>query len=170
MNIKRNAPVLAKGEIEIAADPETVWKVLATIDRWPEWDPSVRWVSLDGAVAKGTIFRWKSGRWKIISVIQNVKRARLMAWTGRMMGIRAVHAWRLEPSGLGTHVLNEESWDGDPRAPVPPLSAEGPGQSHRRRPRPPEGRGRAAGECAGLVKPRILKSTRGHFYARTLVL
>ena len=112
MNIKRNAPVLAKGEIEIAADPETVWKVLSSIDRWPEWDPSVRWVSLDGAVAKGTIFRWKSGRWKIISVIQNVKRARLMAWTGRMRGIRAIHVWRLEQVGSDTHFVTEVSWRG----------------------------------------------------------
>jgi uncharacterized protein YndB with AHSA1/START domain len=112
MDINPSAPVLSKKEVEIAADPETVWKVLATIDRWPEWNADIRSVSLEGSVAKGTRFRWKAGPWKIVSVIQNVKRARLLAWTGRMMGLRAVHAWHLEPRGAGTLVLNEESWDG----------------------------------------------------------
>lgn len=42
----------------------------------------------------------------------NVKRGRLLAWTGRMMGIKAVHVWHLEPRGAGTLVVNEESWEG----------------------------------------------------------
>jgi hypothetical protein len=112
MDINRKAPVQFKGEVEIAADPETVWKVLATIEHWPDWNPGIRSVSLEGSVAKETKFRWKAGSWKIVSVIQNVKRARLLAWTGRVMGIKAVHVWRLEPRGAGTLVVNEESWDG----------------------------------------------------------
>lgn len=112
MDINRKAPVQSKGEIGIAADAETVWKVLASIDRWPDWNPDVTSVSLDGSVTKGTRFRWKAGRWKIVSVIQNVKRARFLAWTGRMMGIKAVHTWRLEPQGAGTLIVNEESWQG----------------------------------------------------------
>ena len=98
--------------IEISADAETVWKVLATIDHWPDWNPDIKSVSLEGSVAKGTKFQWKAGRWKIVSVIQNVKRARLLAWTGRMMGIKAVHTWHMEPRGAGTLVVNEESWQG----------------------------------------------------------
>jgi len=112
MDINRKASVLSKGDVEIAADPETVWKVLATIDHWPNWNPDIKSVSLDGSVAKGTKFRWKAGPWKIVSVIQNVKRARLLAWTGRMMSIKAVHVWHLEPRGAGTLVVNEESWEG----------------------------------------------------------
>ena len=112
MDINRKAPVLSRGEADIAADPETVWKVLASIDHWPDWNSDVRSVSIESSVAKGTAFRWKAGRWKITSVIQNVKKARLLAWTGRMMGISAVHAWHLEPAGAGTHVVTEESWQG----------------------------------------------------------
>lgn len=112
MDINRNAPLLFKGEVEIAADPETVWKVLAAIEHWPDWNPDIKSVSLDGSVAKGTKFRWKAGSWRIVSVIQNVKRARLLAWTGRVMGIKAIHAWHLEPRGAGTLVVNEESWEG----------------------------------------------------------
>jgi uncharacterized protein YndB with AHSA1/START domain len=112
MDVNRNAPVLSKGEVEIAADPETVWKVLSTPDHWPDWNPDIKSVSIEGGVAKGTKFRWKAGPWRIVSVIQNVKRARLLAWTGRMMGIKAVHTWHLEPRGSGTVVVNEESWQG----------------------------------------------------------
>ena len=112
MDINRKAPVLSKEEIEIGADAETVWKVLSAIDRWPDWNPGVKSVSLEGSIAKGTRFRWKAGRWKIVSVIQNVKRDRLLAWTGRMMGIKAVHTWHLEPRGPGTVVTTEESWEG----------------------------------------------------------
>jgi uncharacterized protein YndB with AHSA1/START domain len=112
MDINRKAPVQFKGEVGIAADPETVWKVLATIEHWPDWNPDIKSVSLEGSVAKDTKFRWKAKSWRIASVIQNVKRARLLAWTGRMMGIKAVHAWHLEPRDAGTLALNEESWDG----------------------------------------------------------
>jgi uncharacterized protein YndB with AHSA1/START domain len=111
MDINRNAPVLSKKEVEIAADPETVWRVLAALDRWPDWNPDIKAVAIEGSVAQGTRFRWKAGPWKIVSIIQNVKRARLLVWTGRMMGIKAVHSWHLEPRNGGTLVLNEESWD-----------------------------------------------------------
>jgi len=112
MDINRKAPILSKGEVEIAADTETVWKVLSTLDRWPDWNPDVKSVSLEGSVAKGTKFRWRAGSWRIVSVIQNVKHARQLVWTGRMMGIKAVDSWHLEPKGQGTLVVNEESWDG----------------------------------------------------------
>ena len=112
MEINRKAPVNAEGKIEIGADAETVWKVLAAIDSWPSWNPDVKSVSLAGSLAKGTTFRWKAGPGRIVSVIQNVKRERLLAWTGRTLGIRAIHVWRLEPGGGGTFVTTEESWEG----------------------------------------------------------
>ncbi|MDP8943946.1 MAG: SRPBCC family protein [Actinomycetota bacterium] len=53
MTIDRHAPAIARAEIEIAASPETVWEVLAAIDRWPGWNPDVKSVSLSEAVAEG---------------------------------------------------------------------------------------------------------------------
>jgi hypothetical protein len=55
MDVNRNAPVLAAGEIEVAADPEIVWAVIADIDRWPAWNPDVKSSSL--GVGRGISFR-----------------------------------------------------------------------------------------------------------------
>ncbi len=35
MNIIKSIPIIAAGEIEIAADPKVVWDVIAGINRWP---------------------------------------------------------------------------------------------------------------------------------------
>ena len=35
MEINRDAPATAEGELQIAADPQTVFSVLSAIDRWP---------------------------------------------------------------------------------------------------------------------------------------
>ncbi len=114
MDINPKAPVLAEGGIDIDTDPETVWRVIAAIDRWPSWNPDIKSVSLEGSVTKGTRFRWKTGPGTITSIIQGVKRARLLAWTGKTLGIRAIHVWKLEPLNSGTRVTTQESWEGWP--------------------------------------------------------
>ena len=110
--IDERAPVAAAGEIEVAADPEVVWEVMAAIDGWPSWNPDVTWASLDGELAEGTRFRWKAGPGTITSTLRRVERPRLLAWTGRTFGVDAVHVWRLEARGANTLVRTEESWDG----------------------------------------------------------
>jgi uncharacterized protein YndB with AHSA1/START domain len=112
MTIIANAPVVAADEIEIAAPPEVVWEVIATVDGWPAWNPDVTWASLDGELAAGTKFRWKAGPGMIISTLRRVEPPRALAWSGSTMGIDAVHVWRLEPRGGGTLVRTEESWEG----------------------------------------------------------
>ena len=74
-----------------------IWDVLTAIDRWPSWNPDVKAVSTSGAVTEGTESRWKSGPGTIISTIRRVESPRLMAWTGKIFGIKANHIWRLEP-------------------------------------------------------------------------
>lgn len=112
MKINESAAAVGAGEIEIAAGPGIVWDVLATIDRWPSWNPDVKGVSLSGEVTEGTEFRWKSGPGTITSTIQRVERPRLLAWTGKTLGIKAIHVWRLEPHDGNTIVRTEESWEG----------------------------------------------------------
>jgi hypothetical protein len=69
-------------------------------------------MSVEGAVAPGTVFRWKAGPGTITSRIQRVQRPRLIAWTGRTLGINAIHVWHLEPRDGGTFVRTEESYEG----------------------------------------------------------
>jgi hypothetical protein len=112
MEVDRGAPAIAAGEIEIAADAETVWDVMADIDRWPSWNPDVKAASLSGPLAEGAEFRWKAGSGTIASTIRRAERPRELAWTGRTLGIDAVHVWRLEPRNGATLVSTEESWNG----------------------------------------------------------
>ena len=110
--IDESAPVVGRSEIEIATRPEVAWDVLTAIDRWPSWNPAVKSVSVEGGIDEGSEFRWKAGPGTITSTITHVEKPRRIAWTGTTFGLRATHVHTLEPSGGGTMVRSEESWDG----------------------------------------------------------
>ncbi len=112
MHISREAPVFAESEIDVAAEPEAVWSVLTDFGGWPRWNPDVKAMSVDGDVAPGTRFTWKSGPATIKSTIQEVERPRLIAWTGRTLGTTAKHVYRLEPRDGRTAVQTQESFEG----------------------------------------------------------
>lgn len=112
IKIDDNAPVIARGEIEIQADPDTIWDVLVDINNWPRWNPDIKSASLEGAVAEGSKFRWKARSISITSIFQEVDKPRLLGWTGKTMGIKAVHIWKLEPKEDTTIARTEESWEG----------------------------------------------------------
>jgi hypothetical protein len=110
--IDEQAPVVGASEIEIAAAPEVVWEVLTEFERWPSWNPDVKSLSMAGPVAEGSEFRWKAGPGTITSTIRRVEPPRVIAWTGRTLGIRAIHFWSLEARDGTTFVRTEESYDG----------------------------------------------------------
>ena len=110
--INTSAPVLGQSEIEIAARPELVWEVLTTIERWPDWNPAVKKVSMRDGLAPGSTFRWKAGPGTITSTLQRVERPRVIAWAGRTFGIKANHVYTLEPRDGKPLVTTEESYDG----------------------------------------------------------
>jgi hypothetical protein len=112
VEVNESAPVVATGETEISADPEIVWDVMTEIDQWPKWNPDVKDADIVGTVSEGTKFHWKAGPGKITSVIQKIDRHKFLAWTGKTLGIRAIHVWSLEPHGMNTVVTTEESWEG----------------------------------------------------------
>ena len=112
MDADPRAPVAASGEIEVAATPEEVWGLLVAIDRYPDWNPDIREVRLDGPVQPGTRFSWKAGPGTIRSVLREVTPPTRLAWTGRTFGIRATHVYRVRTSEGGATVGIDESWDG----------------------------------------------------------
>ena len=112
IGINEQAPVVGRSELELAAPPETVWDVLTAIERWPSWNPDVKSMSMQGPVAEGSVFRWKAGPGTITSTIQRVEPPRSIAWTGRTLGISAIHVYRLEPADGKTLVRTEESYEG----------------------------------------------------------
>jgi hypothetical protein len=106
------APVRSKREVEIAAPPEVVWEVLTRFERWPEWNPDVKSMSIEGPVAPGTEFRWKAGPGTIVSTLEQVDPPRYIRWRGRTLSIEALHEWRLESLNGGTRVETDESFSG----------------------------------------------------------
>ena len=114
MEINEHAAALARGEIDVAAAPEIVWRVLTDVDRWPSWNPDVKSASLEGPLSAGTRFRWKAGPGTITSTLQSVEAPHRIGWTGKTFGINAIHVHRLEQHGGTTIVRSEESWDGLP--------------------------------------------------------
>ncbi len=103
---------MGAGEIQIAAPPATVWAVLSDIDGWPRWNAEVRSAHLEGPVAVGSTFRWKSGPASLTSTLRAVEPPAEIGWTGTTMTIKAVHVFHLEPRDGGTFVRSEESWEG----------------------------------------------------------
>jgi len=110
--VNDDAPVVSHADGEIDAPVEDVWRILTAIEQWPTWNPDVRSASINGPVAEGATFRWKAGPGTITSAVTHVERPRLIAWTGRTLGISAVHVWRLEERDGLTHVRTEESYEG----------------------------------------------------------
>jgi uncharacterized protein YndB with AHSA1/START domain len=115
MEIDHDAPVWAEREIDIAAPIEVVWDVLAGVDDWPRWFSEGTSAAIAGPVAPGTTLRMKSrGPGTITATIEAAEPPHVLGWTGRTLGISAIHVWRLERSDGGTSVRTQESMDGFP--------------------------------------------------------
>ena len=112
VSINEDAPVMAKVQIEIEADIDTVWNIMANVEAWPNWNPDVKDAVLHGDLKPGTHFQWKAGPGKITSVMQNVEPPHLLAWTGKTMGINAIDIFKFEFVDGKTIVKEEESWEG----------------------------------------------------------
>ena len=112
MDINAQAPAVARTEVEIEADIETVWRILTDLERWPSWKDDVSALSLRGPLIPGSTFVWKTGRATITSTLRQVEAPVRIAWTGRTMGIRAIDVFTLEERDGRTRVVEEESWEG----------------------------------------------------------
>jgi uncharacterized protein YndB with AHSA1/START domain len=112
VDIDRRAPAIAEGEILIAAPVEVVWEVMADLSGWPSWNSDVKSMAFDGRLEPGSLFRWRSGSASLVSTIQAVEAPRELAWTGKTMGINAVHVFAFAPTDGGTLVRSAESFRG----------------------------------------------------------
>ncbi|NYB51072.1 MAG: SRPBCC family protein [Methanobacteriaceae archaeon] len=112
ISVNEEAPVLARAEIDIDADPGTVWDIMADIENWPQWNPDVKSTALRGELKPSTQFHWITSLGEITSVLQDVERPHLLTWMGKTMGINAIHIFKIEEKDGKTIAMVEESWDG----------------------------------------------------------
>ncbi|HOT97079.1 MAG TPA: SRPBCC family protein [bacterium] len=112
IQVDQKAPAYAVREAYVNAPIQLVWNILANLEKWPEWNDSVKAMDLQGNVVPGTEFRWTAGGMKIRSRIEQVDPPRRIVWSGRTMGIRAMHSWTFAEEKEGTKVRTEESFEG----------------------------------------------------------
>lgn len=112
MDINRKAPAIAFAEALVRAPLDVVWSVQSNFAEWSRWNPDVAYVDIEGPLAPGTGFRWKAGGAAITSELQEVEPKRRIVWTGKILGIRAIHVWIFEERADGILVRTEESFDG----------------------------------------------------------
>jgi uncharacterized membrane protein len=112
LGINRQAPAVAERQVVIEAPVERVWAVLTDIADWGRWQRGVSEVSVHGPLEPGTSFHWKAGRFGITSTLAEVLPPWRIAWEGKTMGVRVLHAWHLRALGGGTVVETAESFDG----------------------------------------------------------
>ncbi len=113
LNADQNAPVRESADIHIAAPVEVVWEILTDFENWPHWNKTVTKMRVSGPLAAGMVFCWKAGV-NITSTLQEVSPRTRIVWTGRTLGIKAVHTWSFRPEAGGVRVQTEESFAGLP--------------------------------------------------------
>ncbi|MEQ9378165.1 MAG: SRPBCC family protein [Imperialibacter sp.] len=111
-SINQKAPVKCRKEIVINASQEKVWQVLTSINDWSGWNSEISKATINGSLKAGTTFDWKTGGTKIHSTLHTVNCERELGWTGKVMGIFAIHNWELQAAGQTTKVVVEESMEG----------------------------------------------------------
>ncbi len=110
--IDEAAPIRSEHEVRVEAPVERVWALLSDPAGWPEIDPGVRDVRLDGPVQVDARFTWRNGSTKLRSRFAVVDARSELTWTGSALGSRAVHRHVLTPEGDATLLHTEESMAG----------------------------------------------------------
>lgn len=110
--INSNAPVSYQSNIIIHADKDKVWEALANINNWPAWHSDIKEAKIQGELSAGTQFKWKSGGMNITSKLHTVRQNEQLGWTGKAMGVYAIHNWTLLEDENGTKIIVEESMEG----------------------------------------------------------
>lgn len=112
LSIDHAAAVRCSKSIHIQAKPEKVWSLLTNINEWPTWLTTVKNAQLNGTLKPKTTFDWNSSGLKIHSTLEVVTPYSDISWTGVVLGIHAIHTWRLEQADGGTTVYVSESMTG----------------------------------------------------------
>ncbi|HMT29960.1 MAG TPA: SRPBCC family protein [Bacteroidia bacterium] len=110
--INPKAPVQFRKTIIINANSVAVWKVLTDVANWSSWQTDLKSPVINGPVKEGAIFTWKSGGFKIKSELHTVSPYVHFGWTGKSLGVYAIHNFTITELKKQTEVLVEESMEG----------------------------------------------------------
>ena len=111
-NINHNAPVKCSLKVIINATSVDVWNVLTDIDKWPSWQTEIKKTRLIGELNPESTFSWKMGGISINSKLHTVQPYSLFGWSGKSLGIYAIHNWKITELNKQVEVVVEESMEG----------------------------------------------------------
>jgi Polyketide cyclase / dehydrase and lipid transport len=112
LEINRGAPLVIREGVSVEAPPSVVFATLADFAAWPTWQSNVSRVTAESSAAPGLRFSWRAGGVNITSTVELFEPPLAVGWTGRSIGTRAVHIWRVAEERGGTRVATEESMEG----------------------------------------------------------
>lgn len=112
--IDSTAPVVVSLTTLVVAPAATVWSLHTCIDNWPAWNTGIDRARLNGPLAVGTNFTWRTHHLDITSTIVELVPGRRIVWDGTVQGITGIHVWTFEQTDAGTVDHTEESWSGAP--------------------------------------------------------
>jgi hypothetical protein len=112
MTINSSAPAKCSKSIAIHGSSQQIWSVMTDINKWPQWQKDIRKARIKGELSADTKFDWKTGGITIHSKLHTVAPFMHFGWTGKSLGIYAIHNWSLRESGSNTIVNVEESMEG----------------------------------------------------------
>jgi hypothetical protein len=95
--------------------PDLVWPWLVRADLWPTWYSNSENVVIEGGgmeLKLGSVFHWKTFGVNLESRVEELVPGERLSWSSRSMGIDSYHAWLIEKSQSGCHVLMEETQNG----------------------------------------------------------
>jgi uncharacterized protein YndB with AHSA1/START domain len=111
-SINNHAPVKCSKTIIIDASIEKVWSVITDINNWPNWQTDIDKSKLNGELKPNITFDWKTGGVKINSTLHTVEPYKQFGWTGKTLGLFAIHNWTLIETNGQINVSVDESMEG----------------------------------------------------------
>ncbi|WP_432039530.1 SRPBCC family protein [Streptomyces cucumeris] len=112
--IDETAPVIVRLDTVIDAPLATVWELHTDIAAWPTWNTDIDEAELDGPLAPGASFNWRTHGLSITSTVYELVAGERIVWGGDADGIAGIHVWTFERNGVQVTVRTEESWSGAP--------------------------------------------------------
>ena len=106
-------------EIEIAAPPTKVWRILTDFDNWKNWNPIINQAS--GTASLGSelsmTMRGEDGKDgpKYMPIVKNFEEPKYFRWRGKMMAeflFTNDKVFELEETGSGTRLIHKELFSG----------------------------------------------------------
>ncbi|MFD5426469.1 SRPBCC family protein [Streptomyces sp. NPDC127084] len=114
VTIDETAPAIVRLSTEIEAPLAAVWELHTGIAAWPTWNTDIDRAELNGPLAPGSSFNWRTHGMEITSTVHELVPGERIVWGGPSAGITGIHVWTFEQHGDHVVVRTEESWSGAP--------------------------------------------------------